>query len=216
MKRIIILFCITLFAATHVAQAQLIRHSQTLITKTKTEKPKKERVKKVLDPVQPGYQQTISVSGILDLEDHIGVGLSYVGGYRFNNTLYIGVGVQGEYMIHTYSPRLVEWGGWFDEVSDCWRDTETCVLREGLHGASNSEFCLTGYAHARAYLSKRRFQPYVGASLGYSFCDAGAVVIAPEVGFDQRMTNKTSFNFGAGLWRHGEYNFLKINLGLTF
>ncbi len=91
MKKFVLLLAVALFGMTSVAEAQLIRSSRTVITKTKKEK-------KELTPVKAGMQQEVSLEagGLVECWNAI-LGVNYTIGYRFNNTLFLGGGIGGGY-----------------------------------------------------------------------------------------------------------------------
>ena len=83
MKKILFIFAFLLLGATAV-EAQLISYSQTTRIKQK----------KKLKPVEPGYQQTIAFTTSLGCNyEFFPMGVVYEGGYRINNTFYLGAGV---------------------------------------------------------------------------------------------------------------------------
>lgn len=91
MKKIVLLLAVCLFCSAQFAEAQLIRSSQTVITKTKKEKVKKE--KKVLAPVKAGLQQEFSVE-VGDFDSNLYEGLNYiigslVSGEKFSDNVLI-------------------------------------------------------------------------------------------------------------------------------
>ncbi len=192
MKKIVLLLIVCLLGSVQLAEAQLIRSSQTVITKTKKEKVKKEKVKKekvkkekvkkVLDPVEAGLQQEISIEvgglGVKKVKQSIGA--NYTIGYRFNNTLFIGGGLGLGYNLCNL---------------DVW-DVNTIY----------AQF----FGDIRAYLTKTRVQPYFDLSLGghyitilgvnyYLILDKEFGMFAnPQFGINWRLNNRCSLNLAVG------------------
>lgn len=53
-----------------------------------------KRAPKKLAPVEPGYQSSVSISPSYSVKaDGLALFFEYIGGYRFNNTLFLGGGV---------------------------------------------------------------------------------------------------------------------------
>lgn len=141
------------------------------------------------------------------------VGIDYIGGYRFNNCLYAGAGV---------GLNVDTWGNWdyftvsthtLHEVDDDWRYS------------IRNMYSIPVYAHFRAYMGKKRCQPFAALSAGahvvfptssvqveisYSGCVYDAVrynstyfFIEPMAGMDVRINQRISVSLQVGLNLHG-------------
>ena len=197
MKKILFIFAFLLLGATTV-EAQLISYSQTTRIKQK----------KKIKPVEPGYQQTIALTTSLGSNyEYFPVGVVYEGGYRFNNTFYLGVGVGYEYYIDTPYAN----GGFSTKYNNY--TCEKCPM---------GEFAVPVYATMRVYLSKKRFQPYCSIMLGSKLAPKEEIyiytgykeltqkyspfpyLVEPGVGFDLRLTEKLAINMYVGCLVLGE------------
>ena len=75
-----ILLCLLLLLS-YVAEAQMVSTSTLIVTKEK------------FPTVERGYESMAEVSPTLSIDtDSFYLDLNYIGGYRFNNTLFLGVG----------------------------------------------------------------------------------------------------------------------------
>ena len=93
MKRTVFVALIAVLLLPTVASAQLITSAQTITVKEK----------KILSAIEPGYEQSAELYflGITDMAFMDGsrlhftpaFGADYIGGYRFNNTLFVGAGI---------------------------------------------------------------------------------------------------------------------------
>ena len=93
MKRIVLLFLIMAVPAVAFAQDRTPRSNSVSVSVKRVTETKFEKERKTYD-AKVGFQQmaglNIGVYGFYDL----GIGVSYVGGYRFNNWLFMGAGVE--------------------------------------------------------------------------------------------------------------------------
>lgn len=162
MKKIVLLLAACLFCSAQIAEAQLIRSSQTVITKTKKEKVKKE--KKVLAPVKAGLQQEFSVEAGAGGDMDLAYGANYTIGYRFNNTLFIGGGFG---LGHGEADNIYEYY-WRDEIFTIRKNYHTyrCITEEHEYLASLKSFYAQFFGNVRVYLTKTRVQPYFDLSFG--------------------------------------------------
>lgn len=182
--------------------AQIITSSQTITTKTKV---KKER--KILPPVTPGYEQSIEATfSTFDLtgkaEHDFQFGVDYIGGYRFNNYFYAGIGVGLCFSTRTTAPVLNRYGSNRYELEDVYENVFKVPL----------------YLYARVYMTKTRCQPFFALSIGgqisgrktiYNDTDfedldnksysSSSFFINPQLGVNYRITEKFSLYLTAGL-----------------
>ena len=161
-----------------------------------------------LEPVKPGYEQSIEAYyGLLifspgAIHSSMGVGLSYIGGYRFNNLLFLGLGV-GLYVGDYYNTAT--------EINNESSNFGQWLPISNIDGFY--EISVPLYLHSRVYLGKRRCQPYFALSIGarlnlpqklgvhyipyyvdhqYGTC---GFLLKPEFGFNIRMNNQASIYF---------------------
>ncbi len=217
MKKLLLVLLLAVGVST-IAEAQQ-KHDYS-----KTTYIKKRRQPKNLNPVEPGFQSIFDFSVTLpkrDMDDPA-ILADYVGGYRFNNMFFLGVGVG--------------LGAAFD--SD---------VNEEAHRYDNSDYlCYTKaeaygftyrlYIQGRVYLSKKRLQPFMSVSIGYEDCRVEKkhsscsliggswyesyhdyfLYAMPEVGLNYRITDRVgaflSVGYGATIKNGG----LQIKLGATF
>ena len=104
MRRIIALIVVIMFlptgsliSADDQVSGGYIKETHIEIHKKKKEKVKKEKVKKELPSLKPitrGFESNITAGvNYLEEDDVVSVTLDYIGGYRFNNLLFVGLGV---------------------------------------------------------------------------------------------------------------------------
>lgn len=122
---------------------------------------KKERIKKQFEPVKRGWQQSIECSANLDFsnnnnrgDDLYDVGVRYIGGWRINNTFFVGIGTGIDFVVY-----------------DHFRDNHYGKRSIDHEGACPSPhlIMIPLFIHARAYLSKKNCQPYFSISAGARF-----------------------------------------------
>lgn len=192
MKKLLFLFAFLLIGAT-AAEAQLISYSQTTRTKEK----------KKLKPIEPGYQQTVALTAASDMDEFISAGVVYEGGYRFNNTFYLGVGVGFEYYVDVLNHQY-----WYS-----FDGNSNYSVQEGCY---MGDFSFPLYVTMRIYMSKKRFQPYFSILAGGKFgagekieigtttknfeedYSTNSYLLEPGFGFDWRLSNKVALNFCVG------------------
>lgn len=107
MRRIIALIVVIMFlptgsliSADDQVSGGYIKETHIEIHKKKKEKVKKEKVKKEkvkkelpsLKPITRGFESNITLGVNTDIDD-VFCTLEYIGGYRFNNLLFVGLGV---------------------------------------------------------------------------------------------------------------------------
>lgn len=183
-----------------------------------------KKAPKKLAPIEPGYQSTVNISGSYapGIVNGGALFFEYIGGYRFNNTLFLGAGVGlGFSLDHP----------WFGQESHRYNSDRLCDY--DLY-ASGVTYRL--HVNGRFYLSKTRLQPFLGAAIGfegYKIKEGGYIecydfnyhnknghkagfYAMPEVGLNYRISNRTSaflsIGYGATLCDSG----LQIKLGATF
>ncbi len=198
MKKLVLLLALCLLGSAQLAEAQLIRSSQTVITKTKKEKVKKEKVKKekkVLDPVEAGLQQEISVEvgGWGDVVE-TAFGANYTIGYRFNNTLFVGGGVGLGLMDAQYG-------------ADCFQMQFFGDIRAYLTKT-----------RVQPYFDLSLGGIYSKVEENYD--DQGFDIFAyPQFGINWRLNNRHSLNFAIGYkiqFMNDDFHYPQVKIGFSF
>ena len=168
MKRIVIVLAIVVIAFPMTVLAQkrnTVQGAMTITTTTivqqeKPEKPKKEKKeKKSFNPVKSGWQQSVEVGLNMGFGDYWlwDVGVHYAGGYRINNTFYVGFKTGLDFVVLD------------DAREEYYYSTYYCD--EDKFFRASSVVMLPIYVHFRAYLTKTRLQPFFalsgGAKIGF-------------------------------------------------
>lgn len=192
--------------------AQIIKSSQTITTKTQIKKEKVKKERKILPPVTPGYEQSIEATvSTFDLtgkaEYDFQFGVDYIGGYRFNNYFYAGIGVGLCFNTATSTPVFEDFRSWSGHVYE-YRLEHVC----------ENVFKVPLYLYARVYVTKTRCQPFFALSIGGQISGRKTIInntdfedldnksyssssffINPQLGVNYRITEKYSLYLTAGL-----------------
>lgn len=206
MKRILVLVlffavllsCSDVFAQNKVQGGMVVR---------KVTYHKKEKPKKVIEPVKTGFQQSVTAAFMMGIDADCYRGeIDYIAGYRFNNYLFAGVGIGLNYD---------DEGSW---------DSYSGKTTELYWAEPRNMYSIPLYAHARAYLGKKRCQPFfafsAGANIGFPsltiemydsnyiyLCsetiDNVTYLFEPAFGVDVRLKSSISINMQLGLTVHG-------------
>lgn len=167
----------------YLADAQIIVRSQkdknvttvssTVITKTKTKRVHTKYDAKI------GYQQFVEL-GVTSIDGYKGgTGINYIGGWRFNNWLYAGVGT-GLKFSHIVDTGLKEHVGESIEFiiphNNSWTFASPNIeeyqyeIREYFKlkdiGGSLNAVSIPLYLNVRTFLTKTKWSPYAAISLG--------------------------------------------------
>ena len=173
-----------------------------------------------------GYSSIVNLSYTVKT-GHDYFGVDYIGGYRFNNKNFLGVGVGIRF---APSPEKMVWK----------------TLNEGASLPGNS-YSAPIYFHYRLNFFNGRFSPYFGLSAGANLstptemdidlCTVKYTTIGgflnPQLGLNYRMTPKSSIYFAVGFnvytmskcidntgynatFKHSLYYSADFHLGLTF
>lgn len=169
---------------------------------------KKEKPKKKIEPVKTGFQQSVTAAFMvgIDADSYLRGEIDYIAGYRFNNNFFAGAGIGLNYD---------DEGNW-DHYSE--KTTE-------LYWAEpRNMYSIPLYAHVRAYMGKKRFQPFfafsAGANIGFpsltiDMLDSNNIYLCsetinnvtylfePAFGLDVRLKSNISINLQLGLTIHG-------------
>lgn len=199
MKRIVIVLAIVVIAFPMTVLAQkrnTVQGAMTITTTTivqqeKPEKPKKEKKeKKSFNPVKSGWQQSVEVGLNMGFGDYWlwDVGVHYAGGYRINNTFYVGFKTGLDFVV----------------LDDAWEEyeyyyTNTNYNYQDTFFPAPSVVMLPIYVHFRAYLTKTRLQPFFalsgGAKIGFKRPTEASPVnycVEPAFGLNLRVSNRSS------------------------
>ena len=205
MKRILVLAlffavllpCSDVFAQNKVQGGMVVRK---LTYHKKEKKPKKK-----IEPVKPGFQHSVTLMGGTDF-DYFRGEIDYIYGYRFNNRFFAGAGIGLNYDDN---------GNW-DYYDVRTRDFDDYELR--------NQYSIPLYAHARAYLGKKRCLPFFAFSAGAKFglpamtimlndsdhytlysetIEFVTYLFEPAFGLDVRLTSRASINLQLGATIYG-------------
>lgn len=200
---------VLLLFVTVIANAQLSSSSSMIVTKTRHRLP----------PVEAGYGQHIDVSWGYSLSygdyNYMDVNISYIGGYRFNNTFFLGLGAELSYSFDGAGRVSFNNSYWLDELLP--------------YPAIN----VPVFAHFRVYFLKTRVSPYFALSAGGRFSTKGnfelesgstvryntiGLYLNPSIGLNIRLNKSISLYFSCGYKattnpevRSLEYNSLTIH-----
>jgi hypothetical protein len=191
--------CFELIAQDSV-QGGMVIQTTTVHKKKKEKKPKKE-----IEPVKPGFQHSVTLMGGTDF-DYFHGEIDYIYGYRFNNRFFAGAGIGLNYD---------DDGNW-DYYDVRTTDFDDYELR--------NEYSIPLYAHARAYLGKKRCLPFFAFSAGAKFglpamtimlndsddytlysetIEFVTYLFEPAFGLDVRLTSRASINLQLGATIYG-------------
>lgn len=196
MKRLFVALLVVLLPM--AATAQMISSSSLTITKPK------------LPPVKSGFQSSVEAGyggGVESCPSTLFV--SYIGGYRFGNALFVGAGTGIDFNT--------------DHVGKNDIASELSGLLESGHEVSVEDFVNSSlnvtmvdvplFAHVKVYFLKERVSPYLSLSVGGVFSSKQTAVlplgevkystvgalIMPSLGVNVRMNEKHSVYLGATL-----------------
>lgn len=207
--------------AQEIEKARLEKEAKAEQKKIKLEENKKKYSKQVV-----GFSSIINLLYTIKI-GHDYLGLDYVGGYRFDNKNFLGVGTG---IRLAYSP-------------------EKKVLNTSSEGAylPGNSYSIPVYVHYRLNFLNSRFSPYFGLSAGANFSAPAEVEIYlcaikyttiggflnPQLGLNYRITPKSSIYVAVGLniytmskcidntgynatFKHSLYYSGDFHLGITF
>lgn len=179
MKRFII--SIAAILAVAAADAQLISSSSIVVTREK------------LPDVKRGYQQSVDLSYNSQIDKKFGssIDINYIGGFRFNNTFFLGLGT-----------------GLNLDVTD---KSIPDIPYEDMHLPVNL-VNIPVYAHFRAYFLKTRWTPFFALSVGGRFSASRdldlelgkvqystiGVLLNPQIGVNYRTGAKGNIYLSVG------------------
>ena len=151
---------------------------------------KQENIAKWKEAKLRGYGSVIDAAWAIDLSNlMMGGGVNYIGGYHFNNCIYLGLGT-GVNLTQTWERRFI------DEVD-----------------LSSNLINIPVYAYLRTNFIDRRCSPFVAISAGYSFSTkrdftmpfnqhvkyrTSGILVNPQLGVNFRTTKKSSVYLAVG------------------
>ena len=151
---------------------------------------KQENIAKWKEAKLRGYGSIIDATWAIDLSNlMMGGGVNYIGGYHFNNCIYLGLGT-GVNLTQTWERRFI------DEVD-----------------LSSNLINIPVYAYLRTNFIDRRCSPFFAISAGYSFSTkrnfampfnqhvkyrTSGILVNPQLGVNFRTTKKSSVYLAVG------------------
>lgn len=159
MKRIILIFAaiLLLLPAAEAQYSQGVLTETTTVTRTKIEKPKKERQK---FDAKRGYQQEASIGcwwSLGNKRDYLALRFSYIGGMRFNNYFFAGIGTGLDIgLSNIYNTGLYIY----------------CSVYHGTDHISDMPMQIIAiplFANIKVYFSRTQVAPYLSFSAGARF-----------------------------------------------
>lgn len=189
--------------------------SSTVIKKEVIYKEKKIKVKKVREKreftkydAKRGYQQFVEASPKLDFfdSDKGHTGINYIGGWRFNNWLFIGAGTGLEFA-HSVSHGARQYVGESALVfkeSDDYSYYGVGINSEDIgvqrYGSINL-ISVPLYMHLRTYFMRTAWAPYSSVSIGGRLAPKDSdVYFDVSLGVDCRANEKLHAYFSMGFW----------------
>lgn len=220
MKRIIMIIA-ALALLPLVSEAQIvIKKSQdknmSSVSATVVKKNVIYKERKLYD-AEVGFQQFVELSPKIDFFDFVygHTGINYIGGWRFNNWIYAGVGTGLEFA-HNFAKGTKDFIG-SDIVT--YRDYRQTWISENDLGDADIYGCFNRvsiplYLHLRAYYMRTKWAPYSSVSLGGMLApkDCG-VYFDFSTGVDYRINKDYHAYFSLGFWLskarvpYGSYNY---------
>lgn len=179
MRRIILIFAAIALSLSAAEAQQDERYSQGVFTETTTvirhkpDKPEKPKRERILYNARRGYQQEVTLDWWWmeggPVENYSALRLSYIGGYRFGNYFFAGLGA-GLNIGLTNSGKLKvyrdEWG-WFNYIeSDFdWGDGRITTS----DSAPMSSVALPLFVYFKGYFTRTKVAPYISFAAGALF-----------------------------------------------
>lgn len=187
MKRLI-LIAVAIVLSLSVAEAQQDeRYSQgvftqtTTVTRTKIERPKREKPDTPKDEAMRGFQQQASMGWWLTMNRaHSALRFSYIGGMRFNDYFFAGIGAGLDIGVsHTYKPkvRAINYGDY--GVYEGMYDGSGAFLEEIMPMQS---IAIPLFVNLKGYFTKTRVAPYLSFSAGARLSTGKKLMIYDEYG----------------------------------
>ena len=206
MKKIIILLVAVLASVTVFAQRGIPRTDNVSVSSTIVRKSQTQRSIRKFD-ARIGYQQIVEVnySGFQN------VGADYIGGWRFNNWLFLGGGIGFRRELECADPNIKKHIGdnsFWSAYGDYTISGEALLKDLGLSGEDEigaiNSYAIPLYAHIRTYLSRTMATPYLSLSAGGRFAskDSG-LYLDLSGGVDFRIDDRHHMFLSLGFWVSG-------------
>lgn len=160
-----------------------------------------------LPPVKAGYEQHIdaSFSWYPDTYNYYEGSVTYIGGYRFNNYIFLGLGAGVSVSNGKSHVSHDDYSGYYNNNIYIYNYYD-CSLPYPMVN-------VPVFVHLRVYFLKTRVSPYFALSAGGRFSGKGTfelesgnevkyntcgVYLAPSIGLNIRLNKRTSLYFSAG------------------
>ena len=222
MKRLIFITALLVVSFTSDAQVVIRSNkddnvktvSSTVVKKEVIYKEKKIKEKKIKEKkvfirydAKRGFQQFVEASPKLDFFDfdkgHTGI--NYIGGWRFNNWLFVGAGTGIEFA-HNVAHGARQYVG---ESALVFKEDNPYILYEKLraYDMELEDYGLINlisvplYAHLRTYFMRTAWAPYSSVSIGGRLAPKDSDVYFDfSLGVDYRANEKLHAYFSVGFW----------------
>ena len=202
-----VLTSVTAFAQRGIPRTNSISVSSTIVTKKK--------------PImyENGFQHFVEIGSKLDLAVELkgATGVNYIGGYRFNNHLFAGVGIGLEFSHHVadgVKEHVGEGATIYSRsttIIDDFTEGDNYKLKEELNIPTTiPELASVGllnvisipiYVHLRGYYTKTKCAPYSSLSLGGILAPKENGIYADfSTGVDVRLKDRNHLYFAVGFW----------------
>ena len=207
-------------------QAKAEERARIAAKKAEQRKIKAEQNRKLFAEPVKGYSSMVNISYTIKTGyDYLG--LDYIGGYRFDNKNFAGIGVGFRYAYNAYSVVLN-------------------MINEGAMLPGNT-YSVPVFVHYRINFLNGRYSPFFGVSAGVNISTPAEIsldlydvkyttigaFINPQIGFNYRMTKKSSVYLAVGFngytmpkcidntgysatFKHSLYYSADVHIGLTF
>ena len=187
MKRIILIAVVILLSFSAAEAQQDERYSQgvftqtTTVTRTKIERPKREKPEKPKYDAKRGFQQQASFGGwwtdSYNGPDYSALRFSYIGGMRFNDYFFAGVGAGLDIGVsNTYKPiaESDEWGDYKLETVGGWHERFAYLPMQSI--------AIPLFVNFKGYFTKTKVAPYLSFSAGARLSTGKPLEVSTESG----------------------------------
>ena len=201
MKRLVIM---ALLLVSFASEAQVVIRSNkernvNTVSSTVVKKEVIYKERRLYD-ARRGFQQFVELSPKVDIltADRAHTGINYIGGWRFNNWLFVGAGTGLEFahdVAHGGKQYIGKTFVWYD-------DQLSSLLSDHLDvNGSVNLVSIPLYAHIRTYYMRTAWAPYSSVSLGGRMApkDSG-IYFDFSTGVDYRVNEKLHAYFSIGFW----------------
>lgn len=189
-----ILVSVAAFAQRGIPRTDNVSVSSTVVKKTTKQSDSKK-----------GFQQSVELGTKLDLiDEHKGTtGFNYIGGYRFNNHFFAGIGMGLEFA-HLVASGVREYVGSSAIIYSASKFLDDDIIKQELGISDNGSLNLVSiplYLHLKGYYTKTKYAPYSSLSLGGVFAPKENGLYAKfSTGVDVRLNDNINVYFAAGVW----------------